>query len=77
MSKSRILIVDDEEGMLEVCSDTLRRLPEVEIVTEGSSARAAQRLASESFDLVLADVRMPGLGGVDLLRLGREVSRSA
>ena len=72
MSKSRILIVDDEEGMLEVCSDTLRRLPDVEIVTEGSSARAAKRLGSESFDLVLADVRMPGLGGVDLLRLGRE-----
>ena len=30
MAKARILIVDDEEGMLEVCADTLNNLPEVE-----------------------------------------------
>jgi DNA-binding NtrC family response regulator len=72
MSKQRILIVDDEEGMLEGCADTLRALPDVEIVAERDSRRAAERLRGESFDLLLADVRMPGLGGVDLLRLGRE-----
>ncbi|MFI5379215.1 MAG: sigma-54-dependent transcriptional regulator [Tepidisphaerales bacterium] len=72
MAKSRILIVDDEEGMLEVCSDTLRRLPEVEIVTESQSAGAAARLGNEDFDMLVVDIRMPGLSGVDLLRLGRE-----
>lgn len=72
MAKARILIVDDEEGMLEVCADTLNNLPEVELVLENQSRRAAERLAAESFDLLITDVRMPGLSGVELLRLARQ-----
>ena len=72
MAKTRILVVDDEEGMLEVCADTLGRLPETEIVLEQQSRRAAERVATESFDLVVTDVRMPGLGGLSLLRLARQ-----
>lgn len=72
MAKTRILVVDDEQGMLEVCSDTLQRLPEIDIVLENSSTRAAERIASETFDLIIADIRMPGLNGVELLRLARQ-----
>jgi two-component system, NtrC family, response regulator PilR len=70
--RSRILIVDDEEGMLEVCSDTLAGLPGAEIVAEMRSQIAANRLSSENWDMLIADIRMPGLSGVDLLRLARE-----
>jgi len=72
MAKARILVVDDEEGMLEVCADTLGRLPDTEIVLEQNSRRAAERLASEGFDLMIADIRMPGLNGVDLLQIARQ-----
>jgi DNA-binding NtrC family response regulator len=58
--------------MLEVCADTLRKLSDVEIVTEAQTERAAQRLADEHFDLLIADIRMPGMSGIDLLRIGRE-----
>ncbi len=75
MAKLRVLIVDDEEGMLEVCRDTLRGLPDVQITTESQSTRAAERLATESFDLLIVDVRMPGLSGVDLLRLRGSATR--
>ena len=34
MPNIKILIVDDEEGMWEVCADTLRRLPDVVILME-------------------------------------------
>ncbi len=71
MPKTRILVVDDEPGMLEVCADTLQRLPESEIVVETRSARAAERLASENFDLLLADICMPEIDGVELLRQAR------
>lgn len=71
MRKARILIVDDEPGILEVCADTLDYLGDVEIVTEVDSLKAAKRLAEESFDLLLTDLRMPGLNGVELLREGR------
>ncbi|MBU6410418.1 MAG: response regulator, partial [Verrucomicrobia bacterium] len=72
MVKTRILIVDDEPGMLEVCADTLQRLPDTEIVVEGRSPSAAQRLKEESFDLLIADICMPELNGIELLRAARQ-----
>ncbi|MBI4408500.1 MAG: sigma-54-dependent Fis family transcriptional regulator [Gemmatimonadetes bacterium] len=72
MPKIRVLVVDDEPGMLEVCRDTLGQLPDLEVELEGESARAAERLAQESWDLLITDIRMPGLGGVELLELARQ-----
>ena len=72
MRKIRILVVDDEPGMLEVCEETLSELPNVEIETESDSRKAADRLSRNGFDLLLTDVRMPGVDGIDLLRLARE-----
>lgn len=72
MHKARILVVDDERGMLEVCRDVLVKLRDAEIVLEEDSRRAAERLSSDGWDLLLADVRMPGLDGVELLRIARE-----
>ncbi|MCH7742511.1 MAG: sigma-54-dependent Fis family transcriptional regulator [Proteobacteria bacterium] len=72
MVKSRILVVDDEQGMLEVCVDCLSELTDVEIIAEIKSTRAAERLATESWDLLITDVRMPQVGGVELLRIAHE-----
>jgi DNA-binding NtrC family response regulator len=71
MRRSRILIVDDEPGMLEVCADTLRRLPDTEIVTENNSLRVAELVESDSFDIMITDIRMPGCTGIELLRVVR------
>jgi DNA-binding NtrC family response regulator len=71
-TKARILVVDDEEGMLEVCADTLQRIPDTEILLESQSVRAAERIVKESLDLLITDIRMPGVGGVELLRIARE-----
>ncbi|MBI4564372.1 MAG: sigma-54-dependent Fis family transcriptional regulator [Planctomycetes bacterium] len=68
MVRRRVLIVDDEQGMLEVCQEALSRLKETDIHLESSGSRAAERLTSEPFDLVITDLRMPGLGGMDLIR---------
>jgi DNA-binding NtrC family response regulator len=72
MIRNRILVIDDEPGMLEVCRDTLQRLPGIEVVVEQNGARAAERLAAERWELVVADIRMPGIGGIDLLRTARQ-----
>lgn len=64
MRSARVLVVDDEEGMREVCQDTLERLDNVEVVTEGDAARAIERLKDESFDVMITDIRMPGIDGV-------------
>ena len=76
MRAPRILIVDDEEGMREVCCDALSRLdPRVQLITEGDPRAAAKRLEDESFDVMVTDIRMPGMTGVDLLRRARELDQ--
>jgi DNA-binding NtrC family response regulator len=72
MPEQRILVVDDEPGMLEVCRDVLTEIPRVRVVTEGESARAAALLAGEQWDLLITDLCMPDVDGLQLLRLARE-----
>ncbi len=69
----RVLIVDDEARMAEVVGMVLRRDGfDVETFTLGSEALA--RHEEDPFDLVLTDMRMPGLDGLDILRRVRELS---
>jgi DNA-binding NtrC family response regulator len=72
MGKTRVLVVDDEVGMLEVCAETLSRLSGVAVQVERDGRRAAERVASESYDLLIQDIRMPGADGMELLRLARQ-----
>jgi DNA-binding NtrC family response regulator len=72
MRTPRILIVDDEEGMREVIGDTLQRLGSVELRDTGDPLAAVELLAQESFDVLISDIRMPGMTGVELLRKARE-----
>jgi DNA-binding NtrC family response regulator len=61
----RILIVDDEEELVSALRERLAlRGFEAEGVTNGSDA--LERLAREHWDVVLIDVKMPGLGGLEL-----------
>ncbi|MBI2877317.1 MAG: response regulator [Candidatus Tectomicrobia bacterium] len=71
MAKTRILVVDDEEGILKVCAGTLRKLPEMEIILESQSRRAIERVSSESLDLLVTDIRMPEVDGLELLQIAR------
>ncbi|MCC7177585.1 MAG: sigma-54-dependent Fis family transcriptional regulator, partial [Acidobacteria bacterium] len=72
MARARILVVDDEQDMLDVCADVLGKLPDVDVTLEERAERAAERLGREAFDLLVTDVRMPSVGGLDLVRLARE-----
>jgi DNA-binding NtrC family response regulator len=72
MNKVRILVVDDEEGILEVCEDALIRIPGVEVTVEIDSSQAAERIQNDSVDILITDICMPRVSGVELLRLFRE-----
>lgn len=66
-SLGRLLIVDDEEPVVEVLSDYFTGQGyEVQTARNGTEALAAVRRARP--DLVLLDVRMPGIDGVEVLR---------
>ena len=72
MARTRVLEVDDERDMLDVCADVLGKLPDVDLHVETQSQRALENLAQENFDLLLTDVRMPRVGGLELVRCARQ-----
>jgi DNA-binding NtrC family response regulator len=72
MATARILVVDDEEDMLEVCQETLEPLG-VEVETATVSTRALERLGEKAFDLMIVDLKMPGMDGLQLLGRAREL----
>jgi len=65
--KYRILVVDDEEFMLYSLSKLLG-LMGFETVTAGNGSAALNVLDSDSIDLVITDVNMPGMSGIELLK---------
>ena len=65
----RLLIVDDSEIVRERLKTMLSEVPEVEIIGQAKDQREARELMdTQHHDVVIADVQMPGGGGMDLLR---------
>lgn len=71
----RILFVDDDELLLEGLRDALRsyrRRWQMSFVSSGEAALAA--LAAEPHDVIVCDLRMPGLDGASVLERARDLS---
>jgi len=62
----RILIIEDDEEMRALLKDSLVE-DGMEFDSAGNGSEAIQKLAEEPFDLVITDIRMPGLTGLDIL----------
>ncbi len=71
--KIKILVVDDELSMREFLSILLER-EGYDVSVAGSAEDALHLMESALFDLVLSDVNMPGLSGIDLLARIKEKS---
>jgi cyclic di-GMP phosphodiesterase len=64
-AKSRILIVDDEQDITEILSDLLSE--EHYCTTASSAEEALDQLSVRQFELVISDITMPGMSGLDML----------
>ncbi|HXC92770.1 MAG TPA: sigma-54 dependent transcriptional regulator [Geobacteraceae bacterium] len=72
MSINRILVADDEESMRWVLSKALRKKGfTVDLARDGDEA--LRLIRSESYDLAILDIKMPGVSGLDLLDKVREL----
>ena len=71
VEKARILVVDDEEGMCEFLHYLLEG-EGYEVEHSIHSAEALVKIKERPFHLVLADIKMPGIDGLELLRRIKE-----
>jgi DNA-binding response OmpR family regulator len=72
MKNKSVLIVDDEKNILLTLSQSLEVLQlETDTATNGEEALA--KLKGKNFGLILLDLRMPGMDGMEVLRQVREI----
>ncbi len=64
----RILIVDDERDMLTLLSRVITEETPYEVTTENDPCQALELFQQAPFDLVILDLKMPRMGGIELLR---------
>ena len=66
--KTRILFVDDESSMLQVLKMGMRSMADVwDMEFAGNGEEALERIGRKTFDVVVSDMRMPGINGAQLL----------
>lgn len=71
-SPPRLLIVDDEQHMCDVCSRTLQRAGYDVMATSDPYVAIAALNDGQQFDLLLTDIKMPTMSGLDLAQIARE-----
>jgi CheY-like chemotaxis protein/predicted regulator of Ras-like GTPase activity (Roadblock/LC7/MglB family) len=68
----RILLVDDEEALVWSLASRLSKVrPDDTFETANDGASALALMRERSFDLLVADIRMPGMNGIDLVLAAR------
>ncbi len=68
----RVLIVDDDEAHAHAVAESLERLGRYECTVANSGARGAALIESDTFDIVITDLRMADVDGLAILRKTKE-----
>ena len=68
----KILLLDDDQDILDLYKEMLGALPsQPEVYTANSGARAIALLEAEPFSLLISDLKMPKMDGLQLLTIVR------
>ena len=70
--QTTILVIDDEEGVRDSCRQTLSK-DGYRVETAGDGDSGLQKVEDTKPDLVLVDLVMPGIGGMELLQEVRDI----
>jgi excisionase family DNA binding protein len=70
--RHRVLVVDDEASIRELLSKTLA-LAEYDVDTAADATSALDRMRSSGYDLLIADLKMPGMDGLTLIRQAKRI----
>src|SRR5438552_19013240 len=68
MSQGHVLIVDDDPALLQALAEALRiRIAGLTVDTAESGAAALEQITARDYDAIVADIKMPGMDGLDPL----------
>jgi DNA-binding NtrC family response regulator len=73
---ARLLITDEEESLCQMLEIALRKKGHL-VETASTGQAAKKKIESKDFDLIIADIRMPDLTGIELLEYARETRNLA
>lgn len=68
---TQILVVDDSKVMRDMVVACLRGIPGATFTPAGSGLEAIERLSLEAFQLMVLDLNMPDIGGIEVLEFVR------
>ncbi len=68
----RILVVEDSDAMRGLVSATVEEVEGVEVVETDGGFAALKALPREKFDLIITDINMPDINGLELVRFVRQ-----
>ena len=71
----RVLVVDDSRAMRQYVRGILVDLPGAEVALVDSGFEAFRLLAREMYDLVITDINMPDINGLELIRFIKRTKR--
>ena len=75
MRAPHVLLVDDDPALLEALTDALElRIPGITVEPCDAALTAIERLNEASFDLLISDVKMPGMDGLELLSESQKIA---
>ena len=71
-ARQRVLVVDDEASIRDLLSKTLA-LAEYDVDTAPDGTSALDRMRAFNYDLLIADLKMPGMDGLTLIRQAKRI----
>jgi len=73
MDSVRVLLVEDDDDNRELMSEVLETAG-YQVVTAASGAEGLRKLSEQTMDVVVTDVGMPGMGGLEVARAAKRIA---
>lgn len=74
MSKERVLVIDDEDFILQLCRDILTK-SNYDVETASNGETGIKLLDDKKYDLIITDIKMPNISGLDVIKYVRESNK--
>ena len=67
--KQSVLVIDDEISMLKLLERIITEKTPYQVETTNNSLEVPKILEKKQYDIIITDLKMPGIDGMDILRL--------